>query len=159
MAKIQIRRNTTSETWGNQTLAEGELAFDFDNTILKIGKRSGGTWAQGIRLNSAGVTYKTTFNGQNYGDTNSGENLGSFYAPTSGGTSADLLVSSGSGAPTWKSVANAIGNYVSISSSGVIQVGDNSITPLTSNSTLSAAKISGILPSSCIIDGGSASGN
>lgn len=44
--------------------------------------------------------YYLTLNGTNKGHT-SGTSLGSFYAPTSAGTSGQYLKSNGSGAPTW----------------------------------------------------------
>ena len=44
--------------------------------------------------------YKTTLNGELYGDTN-GVDLGTWFAPATGGTSGQILKSNGSGAPTW----------------------------------------------------------
>lgn len=48
------------------------------------------------------TTYKLTLNGTANGDS-SGTSLGSFYAPTSAGSSNNVLTSSGSGAPSWSS--------------------------------------------------------
>ena len=47
------------------------------------------------------TTYKLTVNGVTYGDSTRGTNLGAIYAPTSAGTSGQILSSNGAGAPTW----------------------------------------------------------
>ena len=52
------------------------------------------------------TTYKLTVNGVTYGDSTSGTNLGTIYAPTSAGTSGQILSSNGAGAPKWTSLPN-----------------------------------------------------
>jgi hypothetical protein len=57
--------------------------------------------------------YYLTLNGTNKGHT-SGTSLGSFYAPTSAGTSGQYLKSNGSGAPTWATFDNTHNHTLSI---------------------------------------------
>ena len=52
---------------------------------------------------SNNTTYQLTLNGTTAGDSTNGTQLGSFYAPTTAGTSGYYLESNGSGAPTWAS--------------------------------------------------------
>jgi len=48
----------------------------------------------------SGATYKTTLNGTLHGDPNGGD-LGTWFAPATGGTSGQILKSNGTDAPTW----------------------------------------------------------
>lgn len=67
---------------------------------------------------------KVTLNGSNKGASNA-----SFYAPTTAGTSGQILKSIGSGAPTWDSIGNVLGDYVATigGKAGAITLkGDNS---------------------------------
>ena len=49
------------------------------------------------------TTYQLSINGTAAGDTTSGTNLGSVYAPTSAGTEGQMLIANASGIPTWGS--------------------------------------------------------
>lgn len=61
------------------------------STIYDIKAAAGGT----------DTTYSLSLNGSTNGDSTNGTSLGTVYAPTTAGTSGQILTSSGSGAPTW----------------------------------------------------------
>lgn len=63
--------------------------------------REDGTWAEPAGFTD--TTYQLTVNGTAAGDTTSGTNLGSVYAPTSAGTEGQMLIANASGIPTWGS--------------------------------------------------------
>lgn len=57
----------------------------------------------GFITTDTNTTYKLTLNGTQKGTAGSSSlDLGSFYAPTSAGTSGQFLISNGSGAPSWQ---------------------------------------------------------
>lgn len=81
---------------------------------FKTGYSGAGAKYYGVQLNNSNqayvyvpwtdnnTTYGLTLNGTQKGDS-TGTDLGSFYAPTTAGTSGNVLTSSGSGAPSWSS--------------------------------------------------------
>lgn len=80
-----------------------------DDYVLLAG--GGYTALSNLGGGGGGSLYYLTLNGTNKGDT-SGTSLGSFYAPTSSGTSGQYLKSNGSGsAPTWTTLSFASSSH------------------------------------------------
>ena len=95
-----------SKTWlGNDWNAATNtyyrsIVFTNDGHILTHGKTF-------VGINT---TYKLSVNGTTNGDSTNGVSLGTIYAPTTAGTSGQLLKSTGSGAPDWLTISTSISN-------------------------------------------------
>ena len=136
--KIQVRRDTTT-AFANVVLSEGEPAYDTTAKKLKVGDGSSKFSALpyiGGSDSDNDTTYKLTLNGTQKGSGTT--DLGSFYAPTSAGTSGYFLKSSGSGAPAWSTLPTA-----SSSTAGILKIGTTSSDAAAGNHTHSeySAKI------------------
>lgn len=88
-----------------------------DDYVLLAG--GGYTALSNLGGGGGGSLYYLTLNGTNKGDT-SGTSLGSFYAPTSGGTSGYILKSNGANsAPTWISNSHTLSIATTTDSSSI----------------------------------------
>lgn len=65
--------------------------------------REDGSWAAPSYTTNTNTTYKLNINGTEQGGGTT--SLGTVYAPTTAGTSGQILTSSGSGAPTWSTAS------------------------------------------------------
>ena len=103
--EIVLVKDTSNSANNNIRIGDGSTSITSLPNFLTLS--SGG-----------GATYQTSLNGTSYGDTG-GTSLGSWYAPTSVGTSGDVLISNGSGAPSWRTPTSVWMNFTTETSSSI----------------------------------------